>query len=194
MGWGDLIDTFLDPGHGYKEAEKANRAGWEEAKGFLNPYVQHGNEQYGNLSKALEALLHPETLQNQWAKSYEQSPYAKQLLDLNTGQGLEAASSMGLMGSSGALNNIQQGAGNIVAKDRQQFLEDLMKKYLAGLGIGENIYNQGANAAGTLAGGAQRFGEGQAELAFGKTMAPWNLYNNFASTVGNALMGMRGIR
>jgi len=192
MGWGpigDILDTIINPGRGYEKAQQANQAGWNEAKDILGPYAKHGNEQYEMLNKAIQALMHPEELANQWASAYQKSPYAQRMLDLNTGQGLEEASRMGLMGSSGALNNIQQGAGNIVAQDRQAFLKDLMDKYLAGLGIGQNIYNQGANAAGNLAGGAQRFGEGQAGFEYGKSMAPWDMYNRFAGQIGSALMG-----
>lgn len=190
----DIIGTVFNPGRGHEAAEKQNRAGWEEAKGFLKPYAERGGEVYPGMLEAFKSLLDPQGLQNKWAESYQQSPMAKRMLEMNTGRGMEDASRMGLMGSSAALSNIQQGAGDIVSRDRQQYMEDLMKKYLAGLGLGEGIYGQGANAAGNLAGGAQRFGEGMAGLEYGRKMAPWNLYNNFMSQVGQGLGGMFGMR
>lgn len=187
-GLGNMINSFLHPEKGYEKAAEESRRYWDEAKGYQMPYMQHGNEQYGNLMNAENALLNPEELQNKWAKGYEESPYAKMLLEENTGQGMDAASAMGLMGSSGALNNIQRGAGMITAADRRQYLQDLMEKYMKGVGIGENIYGIGANAAGNLSSGAQTMGQNMAGLAYGRQTAPGQLFGKLIGTAGTAAM------
>ncbi len=193
-GLGNMINSFLHPEKAYDKAAEESKRYWNEAKGYQMPYMQQGQQQYGNLMGAENALLNPVELQNKWAQSYEQSPYAKMLQEENTGQGLDAASSMGLMGSSGALNNIQRGAGMISAQDRRNYLQDLMEKYMKGVGIGENIYGIGATSAGELSRGAQGMGDTQAQLAYGKQNAPGKLFENmlrtgvgaYANSVGGA--------
>src|SRR5260370_31382933 len=108
----NMISSFLDPGEAWSRAGQAENEGYNQAQGYEDPFRQHGEDQYGRLNQATGELMDPAALQNKWAQSYETSPYAKQLLQQNTGQGMDAASAQGLMGSSAALGNIQQGAGN----------------------------------------------------------------------------------
>lgn len=188
----DVLGTVINPGRGFEGAQKKNQAGWNEAKGFLQPYQQNGLEQYPMLSDAFKQLLDPTGLQNKWMGAYEQSPMAKQALEQNTNVGRDEASSMGLNGSSAALANIQQGAGNIAGQDKQHFIENMMKQYMNGIGLGSNLYGTGATAAGALASGAQQFGENQGQLEYGRKMAPWDLWNAFGDKVGAAMMGGMG--
>lgn len=181
--------SFFSPDEPYKAAEDAARKYYEEAQGYGKPYYQRGLDQYGNLMGAEGKLLDPAALEAEWAKSYETSPYAQRMLDMNTQAGLEAASSMGLMGSSGALSNIQRGAGDIVARDRQQFLEDLMQKYLAGIGLGRDIYGTGAEMGRSLMEGAGRMGENMAQYEYGRKAAPGVMFENLMKT-GGSLFGM----
>lgn len=175
-----MLNSFLNPEEAYKKAEKPVKAGWEEAKGFQTPFLQQGIDQAGKLNTAENSLLNPGELQNQWSQGYETSPYAQSMLEQNKSQGLDAASSMGLMGSSGALNNIQRGAGDIVSKDRQQYMDDLMKKYMSGIGIGQDIYNTGANTGNTLGNEAMKNGENLAGLEYGQYAAPGAMFGKLA--------------
>ncbi len=168
-GVGGLIGLFNNP---YGDAEKQAKQGWGQAQDYQRPYWQHGMDQYDPLNQARTNLMDPEKLQSQWASGYENSPYAKQMLDMNRQSGIDAASSMGLGGSSAALANIQAGAGNIVQKDRQQYMDDLMKKYMAGIGLGQNIYGVGANTGANLGQGAMTQGQNMAQLAYGRAAAP----------------------
>lgn len=183
-----MINSFLNPQDAYKAAEKQAQQGWQEAQGYERPYWQQGLDQYGRLTGAEDALLDPAALESKWAQGYQTSPYAQQMLAQNKSSGLDAASSMGLMGSSAALGNIQTGAGNIVNEDRQQYMNDLMQKYLSGIGIGQNIYGIGADAAGNLAAGAQRQGEDLAGLKYGEKAAPGSFLGKLLGTAAN--MGM----
>lgn len=181
-----MISSWLHPERAYKKAQEQNQAGWNEAKHFQEPFFQNGVDQTGKLTGAENKLLDPAALQNEWAGQYETSPYAQQLLAQNKTSGLDAASSMGLNGSSAALGNIQQGAGNIVSKDRQQYMDDLMKKYMTGIGIGQDIYGQGASAGANLGRGAQQFGETSAGLKYGESAAPGAQFNKYLNIAANA--------
>ncbi len=176
-----LLQAYLS-GDPYKIAEEEAKHGYGQAENYQRPYWQKGLDQTGRLNEAENNLLHPEKLQKEWANSYEQSPWAKRLLQMNQGQGLDAASSMGLMGSSGALANIQQGAGDITAKDRQAYMDDLMKKYLEGIGLGKNIYGVGAQTGANLGQQATDQGTTMANLGYGRTARPGNMFATGAGT------------
>lgn len=173
---GNMLESFLHPEDPYKDAQEAENKGWGEAKRYQEPYWQHGNDQYGRLNDATGKLLDPAKLQDEWSKNYETSPYAKQMLSANINQGQEAASAMGLGGSSAAIGNIQTGAGNIMQKDRQQYMDDLMKKYMEGIGLGHNLYSTGAQAGANLGRQSMQHGENQAGLAYGRSAAPGQLF------------------
>lgn len=185
MGMFDMVTSFLHPERGYKEAGKQAEKYYNQGQGYLNPYNQHGQDQYGRLNDATGALLDPQALQDKWASGYTESPYAKRLEQMNSQQGQEAASSMGIGGSSGALQNIQQGAGDIVSKDRQQYMNDLMQKYMTGIGLGQNLYGTGANAAGQMSSNAMTQGQNMAGIAYGQQNAPGNLFGNLLGGVAS---------
>lgn len=181
--------SFMNPQEAYQEAQKLAQHGYNTAKDIEQPFINQGQAQYDPLNQARTALMNPAELQNQWAQSYQESPYAKQMLDLNRQSGLETAGSMGLMGSSAALNNIQQGAGNIVNQDRQQFLNDLMQKYMAGIGLGQNLYGTGANMAGQLGNQAMQHGQNMASLGYGANASQGKLFENLLRLAGKLSMG-----
>jgi len=186
-----MLDSFFSPGKAYKKAGKEAEKYYQQGQGYLSPYRQQGLDQYGRLNDATGALMDPTKLQSQWAESYEQSPYAKQMLEMNKGQGLDAASAMGLMGSSGAMQNIQQGAGNIVAQDRQNYMNDLMQKYMSGIGLGQNMYGIGAGAAGGMANNAMQHGQNMAGLKYGEQAASGNLFGNLLGGALNAGLNIK---
>jgi hypothetical protein len=190
--FGDTMDSFLHPEKSYERAMEEMNRRFQEAKGYILPYQQHGLEQYGTLQGGINNLLNPESLMSRFTSGYETSPYAKQLLGLNRQSGLDEASKMGLMGSSAALGNIQQGAGNIVAADREKYLRMLMDQYLKGLGLSEDIYNTGAGAASSLMGGGMRQGENAANLRFGASASPGQLFQNLLRTGMQAFGGGMG--
>lgn len=183
-----MFRSFFHPEDAYEAAQKKANQGWKETQGYERPFWQAGIDQTGRLTGAEDKLLDPAALESEWAKGYETSPYARQQLAENQTQGLEGASSMGLMGSSAALGNIQQGAGNIVSKDREQYMKDLMEKYMAGLGIGKDIYGTGANMGATLGGQAQEHGRDIAGLEYGRQAAPGKLFGQIAGGAFNALV------
>jgi hypothetical protein len=181
--FGKSIHSFLHPEEAYEKAADEYRRQYGQARqqsqGYIDPYNQQGLAQYGNLQQGINSLMNPEELTSKFTKGYETSPYAQQLLGLNRQTGLDEASKMGLMGSSAALGNIQQGAGNIVSQDREKYLKMMMEQYLQGLGLSQNVYNQGANMAGNYANNllnqGHQFGGNMAGLAYNQQRAPGDM-------------------
>lgn len=178
----NMFESFFNPGDAWRSAQREAAGGWNEAKGYETPFWEQGLGQYGNLSGGINSLLHPEDLFNRFAGSYEESPATKQLIAQNRDQGMEAASAMGLGGSSAALGNIQQGAGNIANNARQQYIEQMMQNYLSGLGLSQNLYGLGANMGSRLGQQAQAQGNERAGLAYGQQAAPGELFGQIAGT------------
>ncbi|HWW39675.1 hypothetical protein [Pedobacter sp.] len=223
---------FLNPGKGYKAGQnQLNRFYGEnqnlynqglnqayryynQGQDYLNPYNQQGQNAYGPLATSMDELLHPERLQNQWTQGYHESDYAKQLENMAQERGLSSASSQGLLGSTPALHAIQQGTTNIANADRQQYLADLMDKYMKGAELARGIYTGGLGAAGqqgSLAGNmgsnllqaamnqgtnAMNMGGNSAQMAYGQQNAPGNLFNSIIGQgiglFGSALAGPMG--
>jgi hypothetical protein len=169
MSW---LTSFLHPERGYKNAQDTLTNSYNEGKGFQQPYNENGVNQIKTLQEMIDKLSHPEKLQDEWSKGYTESGAAKDEENMATQHGLNAASSMGLMGSSPALGAIQAGTSQIVNKDKQKYLDDLMNKYKTGIETAQGIYNTGATTAGNMGNNANKFGENSAGFKFGETNAP----------------------
>lgn len=186
----NMVSSFFNPDEAYEAGQQKANQGWKQAQSFLNPYNQQGQAQYSTLNTAAGKLMDPAALQNEWSKLYEISPYAQQMLKQNQAKGLDAASSMGLGGSSAAIGNIQTGANTIMQEDRQKYMNDLMQKYLAGIGLGQSMYGTGASAANSLAGYGMQNAENQAALEVNRQLAPGQMFGNMLS--GGIVGGMTG--
>ncbi len=191
-----MFDSFLHPEEGYKKAQNELDKYYNQGQGYLSPYNQYGQNAYGNYSNAMQRLLDPAALQNDWIKGYTESESAKNATDIAKQSGLDAASSMGLMGSNTALNALQGGASKIALDDRQNYLDNLMQKYLAGAGIAGNIFNTGANSANAMTTNAMNMGQNSAQMAYNRQNAPGNLMGGLlgmgVGLAGSALGGPVG--
>lgn len=212
MSWLDPFDmggkfsSFMHPEKGYQKGQEQLDKYWGEAQnyynqgqGYLNPYNQYGQGAYGDYSGAMKRLLDPAALQNEWAKGYTESDSAKNAENMAQEHGLSAASGLGLMGSNTALNAIQGGTTQIAMNDRQNYLDNLMQKYLAGAGIAGNIFNTGAGAAGSMSGNAMNMGKyamdmggNSAQMAYGRQNAPGDLFGKLVGTAASAFGGGAG--
>ena len=170
------FSSFFNPQRGYKAAGNQLQKYYRDAQGNLQPYNQNGQNMFQQLLAQSQALNDPEALENKWASGYSMSPYATALQSHATQSGLDAASSMGLMGSSAALGNIQNSSGEIMQSDRQNYMNDLMNKYMASVGIGENVYGTGANAAGMMSNNAMNMGNNMAGMAYGEQNSPGDMF------------------
>lgn len=185
MSW---LSSFLHPDRGYKSAQDELTKYYNQGQGYLQPYNQFGLNQGVNQQKYIDELTDPQTLQDKWSKGYEESQAAKDMENLATQHGVNAASSLGLGGSNTALNAIQSGTSGIVAQDKQKYLDDLMEKYKTGVGLSENMYNQGVKTAGEMGHNAITQGEDAAGLKFGETNAQGNLFGKIAGGASNILL------
>lgn len=192
----NMISSFLHPERGYQDANQQMQQFYNQAQGYQQPFMNQGQQAYGDLYSAMKALLDPEKLQSEWTEGYETSPAAIQAKDLAEQSGLNAASAMGLMGSRPALDAIHTGSSNISLADRQNYLNDLMLKYMQGAGVAGGIYNTGANAATNLSQNAMNMGQNSAQLAFGEENAPGDMFSNLLGgaigLLGTALGGPIG--
>jgi len=180
------IDSFLHPEKAFQAAEDQSQKYYVDAQGKLQPIVNNGISQFQRLNGQADALGNPVQLENQWNQAYTQSPQAAQAIASAKATGLDSAASQGLLGSSAALENIQKSAANIGQNDRQNYLNDLMQKYLASVGIGQNLYGVGANAAGQQSTNAVNQGNTQAGLAYGEQKAPGDILGNILGKAANA--------
>jgi hypothetical protein len=180
-----MLDSFLNPDKPYKEAQKAANAGYAESQNYLSPFMNQGASQFQRLNDATGQLLNPEELQNKWASGYQTSPYAQREMQILNQLGPEEASRLGISGSSALFNNQQQGAGDIVSKDRQSYLNDLMQKYMTGIGLGQNLYGVGANAGNVLGQNALSHGNDIAGLKYNEEAAPGRMLGSILGGVAN---------
>ncbi len=201
-----MMDSFLNPGKGYEKAQDQLDKYYRESQGYygqgqnyLDPFRTRGEGAYGQMSGAMNALLDPAKLQGEWIKSYAESPAAKNAEAMAQQHGLDAASSMGLMGSSPALSAIQAGTSQIGMEDRQNYLNDLMQKYLAGAGMAQNLYGTGLQAGGwqsqnamNMMKNAMDMGQSSAGMAYGKQNAPGDLFGKLIGTAASFMSGGMG--
>ena len=168
MSW---LSDFTHPGRAYAKGGEREQQGYNEAQGYRKPYMDNGVGAGNSLQEMMKKLMNPGSLQDEWSKGYSKSPYATQLQDEARTGGMDAASAMGLGGSSASLSNIQKGSSDIMQKDRQNYMDDMMKKYMSAMGIGESMYGTGANTANSAASGAQSHGEWQGQNTFNEKNA-----------------------
>ena len=172
MNW---FSSFLHPGRGYEKGQEQLDKYYQQAQGYMQPYNQQGQAQYGNLDSIIRNLMDPSALNKKWIESYTESPQALQAENMAQDHGLNAASAMGLMGSNTALNALQSGTTQIGLDDRQNYLNDMMNKYMQAAGLSQGIYNTGAGMAGQMGQNAMNMGQNSAEMAYGKQNAGGNM-------------------
>lgn len=179
MSW---FSSFMHPERGYDKAQKVLEQYFNQSQGYQQPYNAAGQGQIGNLQSYIDRLMHPEALQDEWSRGYKESDAAKMNEEMARQHGLNAASSMGLMGSEPVLNAIQSGTSGIVAEDRQKYLDDLMQKYMQGAGLSQGLFNTGANTAGNMANNAMTMGQNSAQMAYNKENAGGDLLSKLLGT------------
>lgn len=185
MSW---LSQLLHPGRAYNQASQMLGQGFNQAQGFRNPYMMQGQDAYKHIQEMLSSLADPDKLQTEWSSKYQESPYAKQLESAAKQRGMESASAQGLLGSSAALSNVQNSATGIMNQDRQQYMNDMMQKYMGGLSGFQNLYGTGANFAGQSANSAESLASGQAALGFGGQTAGASMLGQGAGGLFNMLM------
>lgn len=140
MSW---LSEWLHPGNRYQAAQDQYNQYYNQGQGYLNEYNKN--------------LMDPAALRDKWEKGYKESDAAKNAEGSAMQHGLDAASSLGLNGSSSALQGIQAGTAGIAAQDKQNYLNDLMQKYQLGTGVAGQMSNNAMNMGDRS--GAAAFGQ-----------------------------------
>lgn len=191
-----MFSSFMNPGRGYQQGQNQLDNYYNQAQGYQQPFVNQGQDAYGGIKSAMDNLLNPEELQNKWSQGYETSQAAQQAQAAAQQHGLDAASSMGLMGSTPGIQAIQAGTSQIGAQDKQSYMDNLMQKYMAGTNLGQGIYNTGANAAGQMGQNAMNQGQNSAQMQFGQQNSGGGVFGNLLGAgvglLGGALGGPIG--
>lgn len=188
----DMLTSFVNPGHGYKAAQNQLQDFYGQQQGYMNPFITQGMQGAQPMQNAMERMLNPTDLYNEWSQGYETSPAAQQTMQRAQESGLNAAGAMGLSGSTPALRAIQQGAGNIMQQDRQNYMQDLMNKYLTGANMAQNLYGMGQQAGTNMAGYAGQMAPNMAQMEQARQAAPGEMFGNFLGAGGQILGGMVG--
>jgi hypothetical protein len=186
MSW---LSSFLHPGRAYEKSGQESERYYNQGQKYLQPYNQYGQEAGENLSNAMQRLLHPQGLYDEFMQGYEQSPYAIDMQERANQHGMNAANSMGLMGSTPALQAIQSGATAIGNQDRENYFQRLMDMYFKGAGIGQNIYGTGAQVGAQMGQNAINQGNNAAESVYNQNAAGGNMFGNIAGTAAGMAMG-----
>jgi len=192
----NMFSSFMHPERGYEKGQEQLDKYYGQSQSYLQPYQEQGQEQYGNLQQAIQSLLNPSSLHDRWLQEYDQSEASKIAQARAMEQGNRAASSMGIMGSTPALQAMQAGGAEIGAQDQQRYIERMIQQYLQGAGLAQNIYGHGANAGNQMSQNAANMGNNSADMAYGKQNAPGQLFGNFLGSAANlvgARMGMTGM-
>lgn len=186
----------MHPEKGYKKAQEQLNNYYNQAQQYYQPFMQQGQAAYGDLNQAMQNLLNPTELYNDWMGSYEMSPQAQHAQERAMDSGLRTAQSMGIGGSTPALQAIQAGMNEIEAQDIQRYFDRLLMPYLQGASLAQGIYGQGGQMANLMGSNAMNMGQNSAQLAYGAQNAPGQLFGNLLGTGANlagSYMGMQGM-
>lgn len=199
LGVGGLFKgfkSFMSPDKGYQKAQNELDKYYGQSQQYLQPYQQQGQEAYGSLNGAMNNLLNPSSLMDQWLNDYDQSEASKIAQARAMESGNNAASSMGISGSTPALQAMQAGSAEIGAQDQQRYIDRMIQQYLQGAGLAQNIYGVGAQAGSQMGQNAANMGNNSAEMAYGRQNAPGQMFGNLlgtAANLGGSYMGMQGM-
>jgi hypothetical protein len=192
----NMFKSFLSPEKGYQKGQDQLNKYYDQSQGYIQPYNTNGQEAYGHLNTAMQNLLNPSKLYDQFLNDYQQSAASKYAQERAMNQGNWAAQSMGLGGSTPAIQAIQQGTNEIGAQDQQNYMKQMIDQYIQGAGLAQGIYGQGAQAGNMMSQNANNMGTNSAEMAFGQQNAPGQMFGNLlgtAANLGGAYMGMKGM-
>jgi uncharacterized protein YfiM (DUF2279 family) len=191
-----LLTGLMNPGRGYRNAQREQEKYYNQAQGYLQPYATHGEEAYGNLSGAMNNLMNPSAFYDQLLGNYHQSDASRFAQERAMENGLRGMSSMGMLGSTPGLQALQAGASQICAEDEQRYIDRMINQYLQGAGIAQGIYGQGANAASAMGGNAMNMGGIAGDTAYNRAAAPGQMFSNLLGTgagLAGSYMNMQGM-
>lgn len=194
IGLGSAVGSkLLNPSKGYKKGQGQLDKYFNQSQQYLQPYNQNAHAAYGNLNQSIQKLLNPSQLHDEFLSNYNQSEASQMAQARAMEQGNRAAASTGVLGSTPHLQALQAGANEIGAQDQQNYIQQMIQQYMAGVGHLENIYGVGANAGVAQANNAMNMGGESANLAFGRNNANNKLFGDLFSTGIGAYGNYKGM-
>lgn len=190
-GGAGMLGGLIGTSDAYGDAQDQLSKYYNQATGDMRPFIQAGQGAIAPMQSAAAALMNPAQLRQQWLNSYTTSPEAQRVQAMATQQGLGDASSMGLLGSTPALQAIQSGSAGIGLQDQQNYLNDLMNKYTTGINTNRALMGTGANLTGYFGEGglATNMGNQMANMAYGQSEDPWSTIGSIIGGAGGFLAG-----
>ena len=117
--------------------------------GTYQPWVDMGNRGRGILDEQYSRNINdPNSVQNQIAAGYEQSPYQKYMLDMNQKRMNMNAANTGMLGSGAAQRALQQEAINMSGAFQNDYVNRGMNSYNSGMGGWGDLTKMGYGALG----------------------------------------------
>lgn len=181
-----LSGLFGGSGDPYKQAMEQYQKWANEAKNVQNPYLNAGQGAIPDYQKWLESQKDPSKFINDIMGQYGESPWARYEQQQSMRAGENAASALGLLGSTPFAQQMQQNAMNISSQDMQNWLNNVLG-INAQYGQGQqNMMGIGANAANALTNMYANLGQQMGEAAYGQKAGQ-------NQDFGNSLAGALGM-
>lgn len=154
---------------------------------YLNPYIAFGNNALPGLQEQYGQLLgNPGEKLNQMGMNYQQSPGFKFALDQALTAGNQSASAGGMAGSPAAQAANMQTATDMASKDYNNWMQNALGLYGAGLSGQQGMAGMGLNASTNMANMIAQTLAQQGNLAYGDKSAKNQFMNNALSTMAGA--------
>lgn len=136
-------------------------------KQYYEPYIQHGNEAYGNLNPALtEQTTHPAEFLENLLQKYQPSRAYQLARDETQRAAGNSAAAAGMRGSINDITNQTRLTDSLLGEDMQQWLQNVLGLQTRGEAGLQNTFNTGFNATQGLTGDLSNVLGTQAGLAF----------------------------
>ena len=119
---------------------------------LMQPWMQGGQNALSQILGQLGPLLsNPGALQNQFGQGYHQSPGYQFSVDQATKAANNAAAAGGYLGSPQAQQSMAQTVTGLADQDYNNWMQNTLGLYNQGLGLGQNISQQGLTSSDSLA-------------------------------------------
>lgn len=160
-----------------------------ELHGIMDPYINRGNDQYGNLNSMYGSMASdPSGYLNKMLSQYQQSKGYQLQRDEATRAAGNSAAAGGQRGSLADITNQSRLTDSLMGNDMQQWLQNAMGIQNEGLAGQQHFYDQGYESSTGLAGDLSNLLGSQASNAF----AGRNQENAGIQGLFSALLGAGG--
>ena len=154
----------------------------------LGPYNQFGQYAGNQLQGQLSQLLsNPGQLLQQFGQGFQQSPGYQFNVNQATGAANRAAAAGGMAGSPNEQFQLAQQVSGLANQDYNDYLNHVLGLYQQGLGVGQNMFGVGANAANQLSTGLQNNLNNQAQLGINQQNYTNSAQQNAVGGIGSGV-------